>query len=118
MHSLSLTHTHTHTHSVASEVTPLNATDTPHRIILGEELRLRCDYVGVPDSSVTWYQNGTLLSNGMGGVTISGGAPGDNYSTLVVDPVRRDSQGSYTCRANNTLGMDEASFMVIVLGKV
>jgi hypothetical protein len=89
-----------------------------HRIILGEELRLGCRYVGVPEPTVQFYQDSsTLLMDGVGGVTIIGGAPGDNEITLVISSVERTSGGTYTCRANNTVGMDEVQYSVTILGK-
>jgi hypothetical protein len=80
--------------------------------------------VGVPEPTVRFYQDSSkLLMDGVGGVTIIGGAPGDNEITLVISSVERTSGGTYTCRANNTLGptnivgMDEAQYSVTILGK-
>ena len=90
----------------------------PHRIILGEELRLGCGYVGVPGPTVQFFQNNSmLLMDGMDGVTIIGGGPGDNEITLVISSVGRMSGGMYTCRANNTVGMDEVVYSVTILGR-
>ena len=89
----------------------------PHRIILGEELRLGCRYVGVPGPTVQFFQNDSiLLMDGMDGVTIIGGAPSDNEITLVISSVGRMSGGTYTCRANNTVGMDEVVYSMTILG--
>ena len=52
------------------------------------------------------------------GVTISGGAPGDNFISLVIGTVQRTSGGTYTCRANNSVGMDQEQYSVTILGKV
>ncbi|MCG8625710.1 MAG: immunoglobulin domain-containing protein [Proteobacteria bacterium] len=89
----------------------------PHPIILGEELRLSCGYMGVPEPTVQFFQNSMLLMDGMNGVTIIGGAPGDNEITLVISSVGRMSGGTYTCRANNSVGMDEVVYSVIIQGR-
>ena len=106
-------------HAVVPEVTARNDTGIPHRIILREELRLGCGYVGVPGPTVQFFQNDSiLLMDGMNGVTIIGGAPGDNEITLVISSVGRMSGGTYTCRANNTVGMDEVVYSVTILGNL
>ena len=103
--------------AVAPEVTAVNSTVMTHSIILGEELRLRCGYVGVPGPTVQFFQNNSiLLMDGMDGVTIIGGAPGDNEITLVISSVGQMSGGTYTCRANNTVGMGEVVYSVTILG--
>ena len=86
-------------------------------IILGEELRLGCRYVGVPGPTIQLFQNNSiLLMDGMDSVIIIGRAPGDNEITLVISSVERMSRGTYTCRANNTVGMDEVIYSVTILG--
>ena len=102
-------------------MTALNDTAVPYRIILGEELRLGCSYVGVPNPTVVWLRDDVMLMNGADGVTIIGGGPGDNEITLVISSVVRESMGTYTCRANNTIGMDiigmdQRQFSVTILG--
>ena len=89
-------------------------TSSPHLIILGEQLHLRCDYVGVPEPDVHWYHDDMLLLPS-DGVTISGGAPGDNYITLVIDSVKESNNGTYTCRVNNTIGFQEKAYMVLIV---
>ena len=104
--------------AVAPEVTARNDTVMAHCIILGEELRLGCRYVGVPGPTVQFFQNDSiLLMDGMDGVTIIGGGPDDNEITLVISSVGRMSGGMYTCRANNTVGMDEVVYSVTILGR-
>ena len=104
-------------HTVAPEVTASNDTRIPHSIILREELRLGCGYVGVPGPTAQFFQNDSmLLMDGMNGVTIIGGAPGDNEITLVISSVGRMSGGLYSCRANNAVGMDEVVYSVTILG--
>ena len=103
-------------HTDAPEVTAISDTTQPHRIILGQELRLSCSYDGVPNPNVAWFQDGAMLMNGVNGVTITGGGPSDNEINLVISSVARDSGGTYTCRASNLLGMDEEQFTVVILG--
>ena len=103
-------------HTDTPEVTAINDTMQPHRIILGQELRLGCSYDGVPNPNVAWFQDGAMLMNDMNGVTIIGGGSGDNDISLMISSVARDSGGTYTCRASNLLGMDEEQYTVIILG--
>ena len=105
-------------YAVIPEVTARNDTMMPHHIILGEELRLGCRYMGVPGPTVQFFQNGNiLLMDRMNDVTIIGGAPGDNEITLVISSVERMSGGTYTCRVNNTVGMNEVVYSVIIIGR-
>ena len=97
-------------------MTALNNTVMHHEIIVGEELHLCCSYVDVPMPTVIWLQGDAMLTNGGGGVVITGGAPGDNEITLVISAVEPTNRGTYTCRANNTVGMDEEQYSVIVQG--
>ena len=97
----------------APEVTAINDTAVPHRIILGGELRLGCSYVGVPNPTVVWLQDDVMLTDDSDGVTIM---TGDSDTTLVISSVVRQSMGTYTCRATNTLGVDQRRFSVTILG--
>ena len=97
-------------------MTALNDTVMRHEIIVGQELRLRCSYVGVPMPTVVWIQDDLMLTNGEDGVVITGGAPGDSEITLVISAVEPTNSGMYTCRATNALGMDEEQYSVIVQG--
>ena len=73
--------------------------------------------MGVPEPTVQFFQNDSiLLMDRMNGVTIIGGAPGDNEITLVISSVGRMSGGTYTCRAKNAVGMDEVVYSVTILG--
>ena len=106
-------------HAVAPEVIARNDTGIPHRIFLREELRLGCGYMGVPGPTIRFFQNDSmLLMDGMNGVIIIGGAPSDNEITLVISSVGQMSGGTYTCRANNAVGMDEVVYSVTILGNL
>ena len=100
------------------EIIPINASRS--YILLGQELHLQCDYTspGVPASTVQWFHNSTLLMNESGGISITGGAEGDNYTTIVIDRVDETSGGIYTCRANNVLGSTEVNYTVHILSKI
>ena len=97
-------------------MTAINSTVMAHHITMGEELRLRCGYVGVPGPTVQLFHNNSILliPDGMDGVTTIGGASGDNEITLVISSVGQMSRGTYTCRANNTVGIDEVVYSVII----
>ena len=80
----------------------------------GEEFRLRCNYVGVPAPSIQWFHNGVLLRNGVDGVSIN---TGDNISSILIVAADHSDGGTYTCTANNSLGTDQESYSVVILGK-
>ena len=81
--------------------------------MLGEELRLQFNYVGVPAPSIQWFHNGVLLRNGVDGVSVN---TDDNFSGILIHAVEPTDGGTYTCRANNSLGTDQESYSVAILG--
>lgn len=102
--------------SDAPVITPVNS--SINYVLAGQELHLQCGYVGVPAPIIQWFQNKSLLTNGSGGVSITGGAAaGDSYSSMVIARVDRMSGGTYTCQANNTLGSSEVNYTVHILSK-
>ena len=96
----------------APEVTASNSSSLG--IVLGEELHLQCSYVGVPAPIAQWFRDGIILSDGVNGVSIN---TGDNVISILIGSVERTNMGTYTCRANNTLGVDQQSYSVMILGK-
>ena len=87
-------------------------------VYTGQELCLQCGYVGVPAPTIQWFHNNSLLMNGSGGISITGGATGDDYSSIVIAWVDQTSGGVYMCRANNALGSSEVNYTVHVLSKI
>ena len=61
-----------------------------------------------------WFHDDVLLSDGVDGISIN---MGDSFSSIVIGEVERMSGGNYTCRANNTVGTDQESYSVTILGK-
>ena len=102
--------------SDAPENTPINT--SLNYVYTGQELRLHCGYAGVPAPTIQWFYNNSLLTNGSGGVSITGGATGDNHSSVVIARVDQTSGGIYTCRANNTLGSSMVNYTIHVLSKI
>ena len=100
---------------VAPEITAVN--DSSHRIALATELRLACGYVGVPFPELQWVHNGSIVLASGVGVAISGDQEGDSTFSLVIDEVGRDSGGTYSCRASNSLGTDQFDYTVLILSK-
>ena len=92
-----------------------------HNAILGEELQLQCGFVGVPAPSVVWVHNDLLLSDRIDDniIDIVNNYLGDGLiSILLIRSVETTNGGIYTCRANNTLGIDQESYSVrVVVGK-
>ena len=99
-------------HIDAPEVTASNSSSL--RIVLGEELHLQCSYVGVPAPIVLWFHGNIMLRDGVDGVSIN---TGDNVISILIGSVEHTSMGAYTCRANNTLGINQQSYSVMILGK-
>ena len=50
-------------------------------------------------------------------MSVLGGQPGDSTSSIVIGAVDLDSGGTYTCRANNSLGTAEVVYTVHILSK-
>ena len=98
----------------APEITPTNVSS--HQVFLGAELHLICTYVGVPVPHLQWLHNNSILTS-QAGVTILGDQQGNTTSSVVIAVVTRDSGGTYTCRANNSLGNDEFAYTVLIVGK-
>ena len=62
-----------------------------------------------------WFHNEMLLSDGVEDTIIN---LGDDTISILIGVVKRTSGGTYTCRANNSLGTDQESYSVrIVVGK-
>ena len=61
-----------------------------------------------------WFRDDIMLRDGVDGVSIN---TGDNVSSILIGSVERTSMGTYTCRANNTVGVDQQSYSVMILGK-
>lgn len=101
----------------APEIVPANT--STNQIFRSAALHLTCGYVGVPSPDVQWLHNGSIIDiNSTSGVTISnsGGQEGDNSFSIMIDAVDVDSGGTYTCRANNSLGIDEFEYTVLIAG--
>ena len=100
----------------APEITPANVSS--HRVLLSAELHLICGYVGVPTPNLQWLHNNSILTSHVG-VTILGGQQEttSSDSSVVIATVNRDSGGTYTCNANNSLGTDEFVYTVLIVGK-
>ena len=98
------------TNTDAPQVTAFNSSSP--RIVLREELRLQCNYAGVPAPSIQWFHNGVLLRNGVDGVSIN---TGDNSSSILIAVADHSDGGTCTCRANNSLGTNQESYSVVIL---
>ena len=97
---------------IYTDVQIISSNSSSVRVVLREDLLLQCSYFGVPVPSVKWFYNDVLLRNGVNGVSIN---TDNNISSILISAVERTSGGTYTCRANNTLGIDEMSYTVTVM---
>ena len=101
---------------------------TSYTVNMGDVVTFQCVATGIPAPSITWFRNGTELSNSR--VTV--GDPSENTTTdgdgemilqtslsLTLSVTEDGDSGSYECRASNaaTPGEDSESFEVIVQSK-
>ena len=60
-----------------------------------------------------WIQNGSIvLTNNSAGVALLDGAQGTTSFSVAISSIGRDSGGTYTCMASNSLGADSAEYYV------
>ena len=98
-----------HFYTDAPEVIASNSSS--YEILSGERLHLQCGYVGVPTPSLQWHHNGTVLGNGSNSVRIINDS---SFTSIMVDAVKLNSGGTYTCRATNVLGSGSYDYTVMV----
>ena len=79
-------------------------------VAIGGTAELACMIGGLPRSNVTWHSNGEKLNGGRYKSFKENG-------TLLIANVTADDEASYTCVAENTLGIDHATAMLTVYGK-
>ena len=74
--------------------------------------RLPCKLLGEPQPSVKWFKDGTAVSYGQNSsFTV------ETDGTLVINKVTAGDGGTYTCMAQNYLGIANATAPGILLGK-
>ncbi|XP_076448076.1 leucine-rich repeat neuronal protein 2-like [Babylonia areolata] len=86
-----------------------------HNVSIGDDLRLECQAIGVPEPSLSWIlpDRQTIINGSAGNrVLISP----DNTSLTVLG-MQLSDQGTYGCRANNSIGYDISSAAVFVHNK-
>ncbi|XP_064420214.1 hemicentin-2 [Latimeria chalumnae] len=78
-------------------------------VMVNRPLSLRCNAVGIPSPTLSWYKDGQSV------VETRGIHPQEEGQTLRFHKVRKESSGRYTCKAENAVGKDERSFHLLVL---
>ena len=76
-------------------------------------ISLSCISDSVPVSVITWFHEGSLLTNGAGGAIINSAGGSSN---LMRSGLTTTSGGIYTCVATNVVGSAMASVEVIIQG--
>ena len=71
-------------------------------------IKYRCDAIGHPDPTITWYYNGAVVQSGSGGVVVSGNG------TLTIPAPQVSHSGVYQCVAANTFGEDRRAWILEV----
>ena len=77
----------------------------------GLSLKISCPVTGTPNPTVTWYFNNAKLK--MNSLHMQD----KENDALIIPRLNPSLQGGYTCRAENSLGEDEASSSVSVMCK-
>lgn len=72
---------------------------------LGKTLRIECTAIGSPDTTISWYRNGVIVSDSGRRRTLADG-------TLVVNDFESLDSASYTCEARNREGTDTETITV------
>ena len=84
-----------------------------HYIKLGEMLYLQCRYNGVPVPIVQWFHNNVQLMDGVNGFIVN--MNHNCYITSILkDDVELTSEGTYACRARNSVGTDQKSYSIMI----
>ena len=78
-------------------------------------ISLSCISDSVPVSVITWFHEGSPLSNGAGGAIINSAG---GSSTLMRSRLTTTSGGTYSCVATNVVCSAYASVEVIIQGKL
>ena len=77
----------------------------------GLSLRIACPSTGAPKPTVTWYFNNVKIK--MNGLYMQD----KENDGLIIPRLNPSLQGSYVCRAENSIGRDEASSSLSVMCK-
>jgi len=75
----------------------------------GTPVKLSCTFSGVPNPSLAWYKDTSILANGVDDVSIINGL---NNSTLTVLDSTGEEGGYYNCIANNIAGSSSNNFHI------
>lgn len=103
--------THTDTPGITSNDNP-----GPKMVFVTGTFSLTCTYDAVPPPTVTWFQNGNMLMNGVNGAIINP-MPNTRESGLIRSGLNAGSGGTYTCRATNVVGIANDSTQVVIQGR-
>ena len=91
--------------------------DVTDRVIIEKEtnsVTFTCEAIGAPSPAIIWYFNGAMINDKY--IIYATGVPGKVESSLtIINPVSSDS-GTYTCHAENVVGNDNSSGILIVNG--
>ena len=85
-----------------------------HNVSIGDDLRLECQAIGVPEPALFWTLPDGQTVNGS---TDTHGVVSPDNTVITVRGVQTSDQGTYACRANNSIGYDISSTVVFVHNK-
>ncbi|KAG8183020.1 hypothetical protein JTE90_017107 [Oedothorax gibbosus] len=81
----------------------------------GATLRMNVKFEGQPDPTVVWKLNGKTLE--IDGKRVKVSIEGDDSLTLIVDKLKKEDVGKYSCEITNAQGKDTTAGNVTVTGK-
>ncbi|PRD26160.1 UNVERIFIED_CONTAM: unc-89 [Trichonephila clavipes] len=81
----------------------------------GASLRLNIKFEGQPEPKVVWKKDGKVLE--IDGKTVKTSIESDDSITLIIDKLKKEDVGKYTCEISNAHGSASTSGNVTVTGK-
>ncbi|CAL1297366.1 unnamed protein product [Larinioides sclopetarius] len=81
----------------------------------GEPLRLNVKFDGQPEPKVVWKKDGKVVE--IDGKNVKTSIESDDSETLLIDKLKKEDVGKYTCEITNPHGSDTTSGNVTVTGK-
>lgn len=85
----------------------------------GKTIKLNCIGSGLPEPTISWLRNGTILQSNLSTITIIRiGIANLSSSTLSISDSKPTDVGSYQCLLTNLFGMSVSQVIpVVILGE-
>lgn len=84
----------------------------PDNVKIGHTLSITCTVMkGTPPFKFVWYKSGQMIKDKNSISTL------EKVSSLIIDPVIKQSAGNYSCTVSNAFGRNSYSSVLSVRGK-